>query len=227
MTPLPKSLLLLTFLVVLLCLHESNASKRDNTVNFSQAVVQISGTGNSASQNSNTQSSSSQSSSSQANSGIQNGNTQNPGGQSYTSPAASASPALGVCPANQGWPRSPGSCDSGYVPLVPSSAASDPKCPSGTASCQMTGHPGFCCPFSSWCCIDLIHQAACCPVGTCCEGVVQYGSAGPPGGSIIWSNVNSQNNAGNGRLRVPLMGMTWVTLLFIHSTAGWEKTIPV
>ncbi|KAL8982384.1 MAG: hypothetical protein Q9205_003083 [Flavoplaca limonia] len=95
----------------------SGASKRDNTVNFSQAVVQISGTGNSASQNSNTQGSSAQSSSSQANNGIQNGNTQISGEQSNTSPAVSISPALGVCPVNQGYPRNPGSCDSGSIPL--------------------------------------------------------------------------------------------------------------
>lgn len=126
--------------------------------------------------NSDAQGSSAQSSSSQANNGIQNGNTQISGGQSYTSPAASISPALGVCPVNQGYPRNPGSCDSGFNPLVPSSVASDPNCPSGTASCQMIGHPGFCCLFSSRCCIDFIHQAACCPVGTCCEGIVSYGS---------------------------------------------------
>lgn len=209
MSLLCRSLLLSNLHVFFLCVHGSGVSKRDNTVNFSQAVIQISGAGNSASQNSNTQGST------QASNGIQNGNTQISGGQSNTAPAVSISPALGVCPVNQGYPRNPGSCDGGSIPLVPSSVASDPNCPSGTASCQMTGHPGFCCPFSTRCCIDFIHQAACCPVGTCCEGIVQYGSIGPPGGSMNPSNANSQSNAASRRSQAPLMGPIGILLLVI------------
>ena len=216
MSLLYRSLLLSILLVFFLCVHSLGASKRDNTVNFSQAVVQISRAGNSASQNSNTQGSSAQSSSSQANNGIQNGNTQVSGEQSNTSTAVSITPALGVCPVNQGYPRNSGSCDSGSIPLVPSSVASDPNCPAGTASCQMTGHPGYCFPFSTRRCIDFIHQAACCPVGTCCEGIVEYGSIGPPGGSWTPSNANSQSNAASPKSQAPLMGLIRMLLLLLY-----------
>lgn len=203
--------LFISYLCLFLVVLSPWASEAQNTVGFQQAVVQISGSGDSISQSGNVQGSGSQSSNAQS-SNYQAGDGQSSNGQWYGSP----SPAFAVCPINQGWPTLPGSCDGGTISPVPPSVARPPNCPLGTVSCEYTGHPGFCCASASWCCIDLIHQPACCALGSCCSGAIDYGPAGPPGGTPPTINNNAR------RMRVSAKGMLSMTLFCVYGMTDWR-----
>lgn len=196
-----------------------NATIRSNTINFNQAVSQIAN-GNTASQQAG-------------------GNPQSSSNRQWSPDPPTA--AVAVCTLNQGWPSRPGSCNGGTHPPLPSSIARPPNCPWGTISCAMTGHPGFCCQNSDWCCIDQMQQAACCPIGSCCTGALTYGLSGPPGGQLAVSGTsnNGPNNAGNynggqnptiniskaRRLEISSVGVVWAILSCIFGIVEWKTLI--
>ena len=227
----------MSHVVWLLSILSPSPSRAQDTVDFQQAMVAISGSDNSVSQSGNVQGDGSQSSNVQGDgsqssnaqgTNNQNGNPQSSSGQGNNNEVGSTpsnnndqwynspSPAIAVCPVNQGWPRLPGSCDSGTDPPIPPTVSKPPQCALGTVSCAVTGHPGFCCPSSDFCCIDSIHQAACCPIGSCCTGALDYGVNGPPGGITIVNNNNPSISISKARkLEASDTGIVGVTLVWI------------